>query len=207
MNRARWLVWFLGVWLLLRMSGFLPLAPLHVAWSSQENYEGGVLPKYPWIRVDHASPSTEGLMIGVGEPGFAEWHFARPGPYPTTVQAYWLPADRRSRIVLSAGDGPRREIVLASGRIPLHFRAIDLTGWTAKSTAFAVRFEGENSILQALHWFEGQDPVPSCAALVCAILMMLLCLARTTDSLAIVALAVVALGLRWRFFRDYFSAP
>jgi len=196
------------VWLLLRMQGFIPLVPIHNSWTMEKDFQGGKIPSYPGVTGTHVARSTDGILVGVGMPGRLDWRFTTSGPFPSTFRPAWEPnlgTNSAIRLILPASSPPR--LIRLSTDLPLRYTAFNLQPYLKGQSEYRIRFEGQNSILQGIHWYQSSDHSPTWLPLVIILAGLFMACPWKPMPLTVCALAAVGLILRWHIFFNYFAVP
>jgi len=196
------------VWLLLRVQGLIPFAPIHNSWTLDEDFQGGKVPAYSGVSGEHIARSTEGLLVGVGMPGHLDWRFAASGPFPSTFRPGWQPDQEKNsaiRVILPSPSKPK--FICLSSDLPLRYTAFNLQPYLQGRSEYRIRFEGQNSILQGIQWYQSSDRSPTWFPL--AMILAGLFVACPWKPAPLTACAMIAVGLmlRWHTFFNYFAVP
>jgi hypothetical protein len=194
--------------LLGRLMHFFPFAPVVTRWSLQEDYVHGQIPKTGSVNQSHCARSDTGILIGSDGPGFIEWKFSRPGPFPTVVQPFFIPlSDQPCRITLWTPKVPEPRVLYQN--FSLRNRPFDLSALVRDEKVYTLRFEGTQALLEDIRFYEllQLPPFPWAVLLVAALLTVVVLGRRNWPELVILGLALIGFYFRWRTFLTYYSLP
>lgn len=196
------------VWLLLRVQGFIPFAPIHNSWTMEEDFRGGKIPSYSGVTGDHIARSRDGILVGAGMPGHLDWRFATSGPFPSTFRPGWEPdleTNSVIRLILPPASRPR--IIQLSSDLPLRYTAFNLEPYLKGQSGYLLRFEGQNSILQGMRCYQSADRSPTWLPLVIILAGLFMACPWRPVPLTVCALMALGLLFRWPTFFNYFAVP
>src|SRR5437879_4223656 len=191
-----------------RLTRLFPFDPAATRWSLQEDYAHSNVPQGPNVRQFRCARSDAGIVIGVDGPGMLEWRFARPGPYPTVIQPFFVPLQgKASRITLALANHPEPRVLARD--LPLRNRPLDIGAYVKDTDVFALRFEGVNARLEAIRFFEpsARPPMPWAVILVALMLTGLALWMQDRTMLVLLALSLWGFYLRWNVFATHYSLP
>ncbi len=191
-----------------RLTHLFPFAPSSTRWSLEEDYTHGGIPKTGSVQQFRSVRSNLGILIGADGPGFVEWRFARPGPFPTIIQPFFIPAQHQlGQITLRTPGHPAP--ILLSRDLPLRHRAMDISSALRHEKAYALRFEGTGAMLEGIRFFEPSEtpPVPWVVVLIVLFVTGLVLWSGNYSALIILALSLLGFFLRWKVFQTYYSLP
>lgn len=199
----------LGIVFLLYLTHSLPFKIPQTVWSSVEEYTQSRGPAWKQMIVEKSARTPTGVWVGnTQSPGRLEWYFVDPGPRPNVIIPTWEPhADFFAQISLFfPGSNQTRPKILSVNQL-MRDRPIDIHDATWGSSAFAIRFEGQNAALVRLGLYQTLDPAPPAWPFVLAILALIFLLPGSGDSRVILLIVGIAFLMRWNEFVNYFSIP
>jgi hypothetical protein len=187
--------------------GFLPLPPLHLTGQLHEFYLKGQKPETPNVTGVRVARSDQGLVIGVGRPGYVEWRFPPGAASPSIVQPYFLPSVSHPARILRVS--PTETRVLVNNR-PWRNRALRLDRPGKESGEFSVRFEGQDAWLREIYFFQSPDALPGAAVPLMALglLAVWIFFHRRNPNLIVLGIVVCAgFLIRWPAYLTHYRVP
>jgi len=182
--------------------------PVNNSWTLIENL-AGKRPAHHAVSAYAVGVSPDGVIVGTGQPGWAQWNFSAPGPLPSVIQPFFIPHPSASSGIYLIAGGKR--VALAENTI-IRNRPINFRKEAEGLSAFQIRFEGEMALLSGVKFRQPAAPDISHKALVPLLFLLLLVLLRARalgekETAILAALTAAGLAFRWLSLCAHWHIP